>query len=1139
LYFFSRDAFGQSECEGACLENWPLFYAESLSAGDGLDESDFSSFDRGDGVMQTTYKGWPLYYFINDNDPGDVNGDNVNGVWFVAKPDYTIMVVNNQLVGNDGVNYKGDYTEGDEIIQYFTDGRGLTLYTWVNDNFNKNNFTADDFGNNAAWPVYEETDAVVPSSLENSDFSVIDVSGRSQLTYKGWPLYYFGQDNEERGMTKGVSVPSPGVWPVAVADMESALPATVVDIIVGSDDHGTLATAVTEAGLVETLQGEGPFTVFAPTDAAFAALPEGLLEDLLADPSGDLTSILLYHVVAGKAMSTDLSDGQEIETVFGADIVVTINDDGVFINDAQVTVADLEAQNGVVHVIDAVLVPDLRPATVVDIIVGSDDHGTLATAVTEAGLVETLQGEGPFTVFAPTDAAFAALPEGLLEDLLADPSGDLTSILLYHVVAGKAMSTDLSDGQEIETVFGADIVVTINDDGVFINDAQVTVADLEAQNGVVHVIDAVLVPDLRPATVVDIIVGSDDHGTLATAVTEAGLVETLQGEGPFTVFAPTDAAFAALPEGLLEDLLADPSGDLTSILLYHVVAGKAMSTDLSDGQEIETVFGADIVVTINDDGVFINDAQVTVADLEAQNGVVHVIDAVLVPDLRPATVVDIIVGSDDHGTLATAVTEAGLVETLQGEGPFTVFAPTDAAFAALPEGLLEDLLADPSGDLTSILLYHVVAGKAMSTDLSDGQEIETVFGADIVVTINDDGVFINDAQVTVADLEAQNGVVHVIDAVLVPDLRPATVVDIIVGSDDHGTLATAVTEAGLVETLQGEGPFTVFAPTDAAFAALPEGLLEDLLADPSGDLTSILLYHVVAGKAMSTDLSDGQEIETVFGADIVVTINDDGVFINDAQVTVADLEAQNGVVHVIDAVLVPDLRPATVVDIIVGSDDHGTLATAVTEAGLVETLQGEGPFTVFAPTDAAFAALPEGTLEALLDDAEGALTDILLYHVVAGKAMSTDLSDGQEIETVFGADIVVTINEDGVFINDAQVTVADLEAQNGVVHVIDAVLIPEVTSAERINEFSRMDATIYPNPARDFVNISFQLTEMQDVALEIYSITGERVSFTNLGMLPAGDNNISKPVSDFRTGTYIVRISAKTESIVLRMQVVN
>ncbi len=410
-------------------------------------------------------------------------------------------------------------------------------------------------------------------------------------------------------------------------------------------------------------------------------------------------------------------------------------------------------------------------------------------------------------------------------------------------------------------------------------------------------------------------------------------MSALQGEGPFTVFAPTNAAFDALPEGLLATLLADPTGDLTNILLYHVVGAKAKSTDLSNGQQIATLLtDFKVKVTINDDGVFINDAHVTVADLEAENGVVHVIDAVLVPssgETLPATVVDIIVGSADHTTLATAVTEAGLVSALQGEGPFTVFAPTNAAFDALPEGLLATLLADPTGDLTNILLYHVVGAKAKSTDLSNGQQIATLLtDFKVKVTINDDGVFINDAHVTVADLEAENGVVHVIDAVLVPssgETLPATVVDIIVGSADHTTLATAVTEAGLVSALQGEGPFTVFAPTNAAFDALPEGLLATLLADPTGDLTNILLYHVVGAKAKSTDLSNGQQIATLLtDFKVKVTINDDGVFINDAHVTVADLEAENGVVHVIDAVLVPGTNNS--IEDVFGNGNNGGIS---------------------------------------------------------------------------------------------------------------------------------------------------------------------------------------------------------------------
>ncbi len=407
--------------------------------------------------------------------------------------------------------------------------------------------------------------------------------------------------------------------------------------------------------------------------------------------------------------------------------------------------------------------------------------------------------------------------------------------------------------------------------------------------------------------------------------------------------------------------------------------------------------------------------------------------------LKAQTVVDIIVNSPDHDTLEAAVIAAGLADDLSGAGPFTVFAPTDEAFKALPAGTIESLLADPTGTLADILLYHVASGKVMAGDLSDGQMIPTLLGKDVKVTINEEGVFINDAKVTVADIQADNGVVHVINAVLLPPSN--TVVDVIVNSPDHDTLEAAVIAAGLADDLSGAGPFTVFAPTDEAFKALPAGTIEALLADPTGTLADILLYHVASGKVMAGDLSDGQMIPTLLGKDVKVTINEEGVFINDAKVTVADIQADNGVVHVINAVLLPPSN--TVVDVIVNSPDHDTLEAAVIAAGLADDLSGAGPFTVFAPTDEAFKALPAGTIEALLADPTGTLADILLYHVASGKVMAGDLSDGQMIPTLLGKDVKVTINEEGVFINDAKVTVADIQADNGVVHVINAVLIPE------------------------------------------------------------------------------------------------
>ena len=267
---------------------------------------------------------------------------------------------------------------------------------------------------------------------------------------------------------------------------------TVFDIIESSEVHNTLEVAIVAAGLDETLASEGPFTVFAPTDDAFSLVPANVLETLLADPTGQLTQILLNHVVSGTALSTDLSDGMMITTLQGGEVSVSITDGMVMIGNANVIVADITADNGVVHVIDAILVPEMPTNTVFDIIANSDVHNTLETAIVAAGLDETLASEGPFTVFAPTDDAFSLIPADVIETLLADPTGLLTQILLNHVVSGTTLSTDLSDGMMITTLQGGEVAVSINDGVVMIGNATVIVADLQADNGVVHVIDAVI-----------------------------------------------------------------------------------------------------------------------------------------------------------------------------------------------------------------------------------------------------------------------------------------------------------------------------------------------------------------------------------------------------------------------------------------------------------------------------------------------------------------------------------------------------------------------------------------------------------------------------------------------------------------------
>jgi transforming growth factor-beta-induced protein len=426
-------------------------------------------------------------------------------------------------------------------------------------------------------------------------------------------------------------------------------------------------------------------------------------------------------------------------------------------------------------------------------------------------------------------------------------------------------------------------------------------------------------------------------------------------------------------------------------------------------------------------------------------------------------IVEIAIADGRFSTLVAAVSAAGLVETLQSEGPFTVFAPTDEAFAQLPEGTVEALLQTENSQLlTDILLYHVVAGKVMAADVVglDGQSVDTALeGEQIAVEVRGGSVILNgEVKVIITDIEASNGVIHVIDAVMLPPADEEMAMDIVETAMVDGrftTLVTAVSEAGLVDTLKSEGPFTVFAPTDEAFAKLPEGTLEALLLpENKQQLTDILLYHVVAGKVMAADVVglDGQLVETVLeGKQIAVEVKMGNVVLNgDVKVIITDVEASNGVIHVIDAVLLPPADEADakdIVDIAIADDRVSTLVTAVIEAELVETLKSEGPFTLFAPTDEAFAKLPEGTLESLLQpENKQQLIDILLYHVVAGKVMAADVVglDGQMVDTALeGKQLLVEVRDGSVFLNgEVMVIITDVAASNGVIHVIDAVLLP-------------------------------------------------------------------------------------------------
>ena len=595
--------------------------------------------------------------------------------------------------------------------------------------------------------------------------------------------------------------------------------------------------------------------------------------------------------------------------------------------------------------------------TTFEIIANSDNHTTLEQVLIDTGLDQVLN-DGSFTVFAPTDAAFEQVNlSGLSDD-------ELTNVLLNHVVNGTATSSDLSntylntEATESFTGDGNKLSLLVNvDNGVTLNgSANVTAADLAASNGVVHVTDAVIVPpdlttfaanDPQLSTLLSALTRDDQPDFVSTLATPVNT-----DPAPFTVFAPTNDAFADVLNELGVNSLADIEGStLTSTLNFHVVPGaNVTASDLATGP----VTTLEDDVTVDADNATITDANgrvsnITITDVQTTNGVIHLIDKVILPVESVPTTFEIIADSDNHTTLEQVLIDTGLDQVLN-DGSFTVFAPTDAAFEQVNlSGLSDD-------ELTNVLLNHVVNGTATSSDLSntylntEATESFTGDGNKLSLLVNvDNGVTLNgSANVTAADLTANNGVVHVTDAVILPpdlttfaanDPQLSTLLSALTRDDQPDFVSTLATPANT-----DPAPFTVFAPTNDAFADVLNELGANSLADIEGPtLTSTLNFHVVPGaNVTASDLATGP-VTTLEGD---VTVDAENATITDANgrvstVTFTDIQTTNGVIHLIDKVILPEipgLEGNQVVSLTLANDGASAYYVSEQNGGSITTL---------------------------------------------------------------------------------------------------------------------------------------------------------------------------------------------------------
>ncbi|MDG1752337.1 MAG: fasciclin domain-containing protein [Thalassotalea sp.] len=588
-------------------------------------------------------------------------------------------------------------------------------------------------------------------------------------------------------------------------------------------------------------------------------------------------------------------------------------------------------------------------------------------------------------------------------------------------------------------------------------------------NDTVAVVEEEVVEEVVVTTIVDAAVSDGNFTTLVAALQATGLDTTLADtNSKFTVFAPTDDAFALLGQDTIDALLAD-TDTLSDILTYHVIGSEVdAATAISlAGTIVEMVNGDSIGLSLEGSNLLVNTATVITADIQTDNGIIHVIDAVLLPPaemVEPTqNIVETAVANGSFTTLVAALQATDLDVVLADESTmFTVFAPTDAAFALIGEETINTLLANPDV-LSNILLQHVIAGSAVDSVTAyslNGAMVETASMATIALTINSttDMLTFGGANIVLKDIYTTNGVIHVIDAVVVGEVEvPApsmSLVDVAVDNGSFTTLVAALQSTGLDTTLANlDNDYTVFAPSDAAFAKLPEGTLDSLTAE---QLANILLYHVLPGKVMSDGAisvaqSSENMVEVANGDMVSLSFVDSMLFVNGALVSTADVMADNGVIHVIDNVILPPAMMETptqnIVEVALSDPDNfSTLVTALTAADLVTTLSNEDAmFTVFAPTNAAFAAVDADALSALLADTD-ALTNVLLTHVVSGATLSSldaYAANGKMLTTASGETIEVMIDaETGMLmIGGAKVIISDIYTTNGVIHVIDTVIL--------------------------------------------------------------------------------------------------
>uniref|UniRef100_A0A4W3HCF1 Transforming growth factor-beta-induced protein ig-h3 n=1 Tax=Callorhinchus milii TaxID=7868 RepID=A0A4W3HCF1_CALMI len=532
----------------------------------------------------------------------------------------------------------------------------------------------------------------------------------------------------------------------------AALPITNIYNTLRNVGSSTTQLYADRANLRPLIEGPGSYTFFAPSNEAWSSLSAEIIDALVSNVNIELLNALQYHMVERRILTDELKHGTVLTSMYQElNVYIHHYPNGIVtVNCARLIKADQHAANGVVHVIDRVITAITN--TIQQTIDVDDSFENLRAAVAAAGLSDLLDSEGQYTLFAPTDEAFRKVPPATLNRILGDPQA-LKAMLNYHILKNVQCAEAIISGSPMETLEGKPLEVGCITDSITLNDKSiVTDKDILATNGVIHKINELLIPD-SAKTLLELTEKSSVT-KFANLFKQSGLISHLEGTEAVTLLAPQNEA--------LQDTSTVVNDDVRDLLLSHVVKGQAFSRNMYHGQVLETMNGKQLRVFVYRNALCIENTCIAAHDRTGRYGSMLIMDKVLTPPV--GTIMDILKADNRFSMLVGAIQTAGLTETLNRPGTFTIFAPTNEAILALPPRERNVVLGNPK-----LLKYHIAEQILVSGGIaSQIVLLKSLQGPTLEVGTKKQVVNVNKVPVIEVDLMATNGVIHAIETVLQP-----------------------------------------------------------------------------------------------------------------------------------------------------------------------------------------------------------------------------------------------------------------------------------------------------------------------------------------------------------------------------------